>query len=100
MKSGYKVEWTDNALAELKAVYTYLENNWTVKELQNLSIEIEHTVKLISENHKLFPISDKLKIRKVVIKKLNTLYYREMRENRIEVLSFFLNKQNPNKRKI
>ncbi len=29
MKSGYKIEWTDNALSELRNTYKYLEDNWT-----------------------------------------------------------------------
>jgi len=31
MKSGYKIEWTDHALSELKQTYQYLEENWTSK---------------------------------------------------------------------
>ena len=100
MKSGYKVEWTDNALNELKATYEYLEKNWTEKELRNLSSEIERTIKLISDNPKLFPLSEKGKIRRVVVKKLNTLYYREVKKSKIEILSFFSNRQNPTKRKL
>jgi len=53
MKSGYKIEWTDNALEELKTIYQYLEKNWTEKELRNLSTEIERTIKLISNNPKI-----------------------------------------------
>jgi len=99
MKSGYKVEWTYNALNELKATYEYLEENWTEKELKNLSLEIERTIKLISANPKLFPLSEKKKIRRVIVKKLNTLYYREVKKSKIEILSFFSNRQDPNKRK-
>ena len=100
MKSGYKIEWTNNALAELKATYQYLEENWTEKELRNLSTAIENTLKLISENPKLFPISERKRIRKVVVKKWNTLYYIEQKNNSIEILSFFSNRQDPAKRKI
>ena len=100
MKSGYKIEWTDNALNELIATYQYLEENWTEKELRNLSSEIERTIKLISENPKLFPLSEKKKIRRVIVKKLNTLYYREVKKSKIEILSFFSNRQDPNRRKL
>ncbi len=31
MKGGCKIEWTANALAELRATYKYLEDNWTEK---------------------------------------------------------------------
>jgi len=100
MKSGYKIEWTDNALEELKTIYQYLEKNWTEKELRNLSTEIERTIKLISNNPKIFPVSDKMNVRRVVIKKLNTLYYREVKEYKVEILSFFSNRQNPIKRNL
>ncbi len=100
MKSGYKIEWTDNALAELKATYQYIEDNWTERELRNLSIAIENTLKLISDNPKIFPVSERKRIRKVVVRKWNTLYYVEQKNNRVEILSFFSNRQKPNKRRI
>ncbi len=100
MKSGYKIEWTDNALDELKATFKHLEENWTERELSRLSNELERILNLISINPGLFPVSEKQNIRRVVIKKLNSLYYREVSGNRIEILSFFANRQNPDKRKI
>ncbi len=100
MKSGYKIEWTDNALDELKATFKYLEESWTERELSRLSNELERILNLISINPGLFPISEKQNIRRVVIKKLNSLYYREMPGSRIEILSFFANRQDPDKRKI
>jgi len=81
----------------LKTTYQYLEENWTEKELKKLSLEIERTIKLISDNPKIFSVSDKMKVRRAIIKNLNTLYYKEMKGNRIEILSFFSNRQNPNK---
>ena len=41
MKSGYKVKWTDNAIAELRATFEYLEENWSAKEMRSLSVEID-----------------------------------------------------------
>lgn len=73
MKSGYKIKWTDNALEELKQTFDYLESNFTEKELNKLAVEIEQFVSLIAENPKLFPASDIKDIRKVVIKKYNTM---------------------------
>lgn len=35
MKSGCKIEWTDNALKELREVFEYLEFKWTEKESKN-----------------------------------------------------------------
>lgn len=99
MKSGYNIFWTENALNELSNTYKYLELNFTKIELQKLSSELDKTIKLISQNPKLFPISDVKGVRKVVIKKWNTLYYRE-KNDFVEIISFFSNRQSPNHRRI
>lgn len=99
MENGCKIVWTDNALSELKNTFDYLEKEWTHRELHNLAREIEKTIKLISNNPTLFPVYSKNKVHKAVIKKLNTIYYRKVNDT-IEILSFFSNRQNPDKRKI
>ncbi|MGL2963671.1 type II toxin-antitoxin system RelE/ParE family toxin [Flavobacterium sp. RSB2_4_14] len=74
MKNGYKILWTDHALKELENTITYLEENWTAKELQNLAVKMEETLLLISQNHDLFQVSEvKKDIRRVVIVTYNTL---------------------------
>ena len=72
----------------------YLELNFSQKELNKLSVEIERVLRLISKNPKLFPKSEPNNIRRIVIKKFNTMYYREVGE-RFEILSFFSNRQEP-----
>jgi plasmid stabilization system protein ParE len=87
-------------LNELKEVFNYFEVNWTEKELRKLSIEIEKTLELISINPELFPKTrTKKSIRRVVITKHNTLYYRKKNKT-IEILSFFSNNKNPNNLKL
>ena len=68
--------------------------------MRKLSNEIEKTVNLISNNPNLFPQSENRDVRKAVVKKLNTIYYRLKEEDKVEILSFFSNRQNPNKRDI
>ena len=100
MKNGYKILWTDNALKELQKTVEYLEEHWTEKELRNLAANLEKTLNLISNNPYLFQASEiKKDVRRAVILKLNTLYYR-INENNVEILSFFSNRQNPKKRKL
>lgn len=94
MENGYKIYWTDHALEELASTYKYLEEYFTRKELKKLSIEINRILKLISKTPTLFPLSESTGVRRVAIKKFNTMYYRE-RQNHIEILSFFSNRQNP-----
>ncbi|WP_339890106.1 type II toxin-antitoxin system RelE/ParE family toxin [uncultured Flavobacterium sp.] len=100
MKSGYRILWTDNSLKELEEIITFLEENWTDKELQKLASSIEKTLNLISQNPYLFQSSDfKPEIRRAVILSLNSMYYRVL-VNDIEILSFFFNKQNPEKKNL
>ncbi|CAM4159554.1 type II toxin-antitoxin system RelE/ParE family toxin [Flavobacterium antarcticum] len=100
MKNGYEILWTDNALIELQKTIIYLEENWTEKELQNLVTQLEHTLKLIAQNPHIFQVSDfKKEVRRAVVLTLNTLYYRIL-EDKVEILSFFSNRQNPKKRKL
>ena len=100
MKNGYKILWTDFALQELKKTISYLEENWTPTEIQNLAIKIEEILSLISQNPNLFQASDNKKnIRRVVIQTYNTLYYRFENEQ-IEIISFFSNRQNPKRRNL
>jgi plasmid stabilization system protein ParE len=99
MKSGYNILWTDHALEELESTIKYLETNFTVKELEKLSQKIDSVVNLISQNPHIFSKSEKKEIYRVTILKFNTLYYR-IKDNNVEILSFFSNRQNPVKRKL
>ena len=100
MTSGYRILWTDFALKELEATIEYLLENWTEKELKSLASKIEETLELISMNPNLFLCSDvKKDIRRVVVAKYNTMYYRKI-EDKIEIISFFSNRQSPKSRKL
>jgi plasmid stabilization system protein ParE len=100
MENGYKILWTTHALEELAATYDYLETNFTFTELNQLSREIEKITFLISQNPKLFPKSQlKKDVRKVVVLKYNTLFYR-IKSDAVEILSFFSNRQDSTKLRI
>lgn len=93
------VKWTDHAYYELKSTVEHLEENWTDNEIRKLNKELTHTLLLISKNPYLFKSSNTVGVRKVVILKFNTLYYRFNNET-IEVISFFSNRQDPYKVKL
>lgn len=99
MENVYEILWTDLALEELTQTVEYLEMKFSQKEIDKLGDEIERTTSIIAHNPTIFPFSDKLQIRKVVILKFNTLYYRIMKD-KIEIISFFSNRQSPETRKI
>jgi len=37
MKSGYNIEWTSEAERNLSAIFDYLEENWTQREISNFA---------------------------------------------------------------
>jgi plasmid stabilization system protein ParE len=70
------------------------------KELKNLAEKLEETLNLISKNPDIFQVSEfKKDVRRVVVLKFNTIYYR-LNNNQIEILSFFSNRQDPKKIKL
>ncbi|WP_312824288.1 type II toxin-antitoxin system RelE/ParE family toxin [Epilithonimonas sp.] len=98
MKNIYDILWTPNALNELEQTIDYLEKNFSEKEVKKLAEKIESTIQLISKNPILFPKSENKNIHKAVLLKYNSMYY-WIKDDNIEILSFFSNRQNPNKRK-
>jgi len=98
MESGYKVFWTPHALQELEQTIEYLQNNFTDKEIRRLVHKIESSIEIISQNPFIFPVSESKGIHKVIILEFNTMYYR-IHDSTVEILSFFSNRQSPQKRK-
>ena len=75
MANGYKILWTEHALTQLDETVTYLQSNFSEKELRKLATELDHLLLLISKNPSLFPLSESVNIRRVVVRRFNTLYY-------------------------
>ena len=99
MEKGFEILWTDLALEELSETVEYLKREFSQKEIDILGDEIERITSITSQNPNIFPNSDRLKTRKAVILKFNTLYYRIMND-KIEIVSFFSNRQSPDKMKL
>ncbi len=94
MVNIYEIVWTDHALAELQDTIHYLETKFSQREISRLAEEIERILAIISRNPTIFPSTEKENIRKAVILKFNSMYFR-IKENEIQILSFFSNRQSP-----
>ena len=99
MEKGFESLWTDFALEELSETVEYLKREFSQKEIDILGDEIERINSITSQNPNIFPNSDRLQTRKAVILKFYTLYYRIMND-KVEILSFFSNRQSPDKMKL
>lgn len=96
MEDGREIVWTDLALEELENTVQYLEEKFSQKEINRLGDEIERILLIISKNPDIFPLSDRLNARKAVLLKFNSMYYRATK-NQIQILSFYSNRQSPEK---
>ena len=97
MKNGYKLLWSDRALADLQTIIDYLTENWTPKEIQNLARRLDKRLNLIAINPGLFPKTTKRKnVRRSVLTKQTVIYY-EAKENIINIVTLFDPRQNPKK---
>ncbi len=91
--------WSPLSERDFESILGYLHNNWDDRVVQSF---IEITDKLINQiavNPKLFPIiHEKKRIRKCVLTKDNSLFYRE-RKDYIDILRIFDTRQDPRKLK-
>jgi plasmid stabilization system protein ParE len=99
MKSGYKIVWTEHALEELSLTVEYIRSNFSDREVGSLADKIESVLRGISKFPKLYPESfHRPGVRRAVVATMNTLYYRVNDITlQIEILSFFSNRENPEK---
>ncbi|MBV6647452.1 MAG: type II toxin-antitoxin system RelE/ParE family toxin, partial [Cyclobacteriaceae bacterium] len=70
------------------------------QQLQALSTAVEQKIKLISQNPYLFQVSNEHpEVRRAVVIKLNSIYFR-IKEDQVEILSFYANRKDPEDRKL
>lgn len=94
-----KIIWSDKAENSLDEILDYLEDKFSVKTASEFDEEVYGIIRLIRENPFLFPIFSGNSIRKAIIHKYTTLFYRiEKDKNEILLISFFQSRKNPDKR--
>ena len=92
-----EISWSEEADANLAEIITYLQKNWTDRELKRFSKTLEEKINLISEYPLLYKQSERLHgTRECVITKHNTLFY-IVDKTTIYIVSIWDNRQNPEK---
>ncbi|MFO7790116.1 MAG: type II toxin-antitoxin system RelE/ParE family toxin [Bacteroidales bacterium] len=92
-----KIIWSPLAEEDLGNILEYLSKNWNQKVIIQFLNKIEFVMGQISKTPNQFPvINKKLQIRKCVITKQNSLYYR-VTMKQIEVLRLYDTRQDPEK---
>ena len=95
-----KIIWAPLAESDLANIADYLFENWNVKTANQFVSLVNYLVNLISNNPNQFPqINSDLNIRKCVITKHNSIFYR-VSAKQIDILRIFDTRQDPNKLKM
>ena len=88
--------WSPLSENDFENILNYLHKNWGIKVAAHFIDLIEDILNQISINPKQFPIWYKRrKVRKCVLTKHNTIFYRDGKTN-IEILRIFDSRQDPN----
>ena len=92
------IKWTPEAELTFDNIVEYLEKEWSEKEVKKFFARVNHMLILISQNPKIYKASKTNDVRIGVITKHNSLVYR-IKSNEIELLTFWANRQDPEKLK-
>ena len=92
-----EVIWSLLSENDLDLLLTYLNAEWNANVVNCFLDELDRIITLIADTPQLFPcVHKKKKVRKCVISKHNSLYYRIMHKH-VEILRLFDNRQHPSK---
>jgi plasmid stabilization system protein ParE len=90
-----QVIWSPLSEDDFAKILAYLNDNWDKEVVNNFIDLTENVLKQISLNPRQFPIIlRKEKIRKCVLTKHNTLFYRD-NKTQIEILRIYDTRQDP-----
>ena len=91
-----QIIWSPSAESDFANILEYLQENWEERVTNQFIDLTEGILAQISLNPKQFPlIHKKQKIRKCVITKHNTLFYRES-NSQVDLLRIYDTRQDPN----
>ena len=93
-----EIRWTPEATETFQAIIFWLEQQWTEREITEFIRKTQNTILHISEYPEMFKASSKRDIRIAKITAQINLFYKIYKsENIIALLSFWDNRQDPEK---
>jgi plasmid stabilization system protein ParE len=92
-----QIWWSPAAENDMEIILTYLQENWNKRIVSKFLSKVDSHLQLIAKDADIFPIiHEKMQIRKCVLTKQNTIYYRVF-DNKIEIVRLFDSRQDPKK---
>lgn len=91
-----KVVWTDEAEINIQQIIDYIFNKFTKKEVDGFLEKVDKTVDNIINYPEIGLVYEKTIYRKILVSKQTYCFYR-LENDKIILVAFFNNTQNPNK---
>lgn len=91
--------WSKEAVADYHENIEYLLEEWSESVAINFIEEVESVIDIIEKQPEIFPMSDHQSVRRAVIRKQITLFYKII-DNRVYLLRFWNNYKDPKSRKL
>jgi plasmid stabilization system protein ParE len=95
----HTVSWSPESKETFGNTILYLEENWSRKEAVHFINRVYQVVDLISRHPRMFIYLPKYNAHRCVVVKQVSLFYR-LKENQIELLTFWDNRMDPEKLKL
>ena len=97
MPSIYEIHWTSEANRNLIEIENFILLKWNVKIAKTFFKKLDSRIEIISKRPFAFPAAKHSEsLRRCVITKQTTIYYL-VKSNRIDIVSVFDTRRNPNK---
>jgi len=88
---NYPIIWSPESKTTFEKIIQYLEENWSQKEIRSFIDRVDEVLHLISKHPKPFVYLQKYKAYRCVVVKQVSFFYR-IKENQIELLTFWGNR--------
>jgi len=95
-----KIIWNELAKIDYHENIDYLLKEWTVDEAKTFIDEVEEVLFNLKKGNVNYPNAGYENIKMCVFRKQITLYYKDLAENKIELLRFWNNYQDKKKLKL
>jgi len=94
-----KINWTPESINTFEQIIENIYKYWTQKEVIIFIKQAEKTIEQIRTNPYMFVTSNKkMQVRKGFVNSLISIFYKvDIQNNKIDILTFWNNRQNPNK---
>ena len=93
---SYQIIWSPQANQTYLLILEYLQKNWTEREINNFIERTEEVLFFISQNPLLYRYSKQNDSYKCVVTEQTSLIY-QIKQDKVELLSFWDNRQDPKK---